>query len=69
MRLCSLYGGLYAMQEVIGTSKSLVVVQPNFAEELLCLQSKCARSWSASLGGGVQGSVAIRDKTGGLVVV
>lgn len=69
MRLCGLYGGLDAMQEVIGTGKSLVVVQPDFAEELLCLQSKCARPRSASLGCGVRGSVAIRDKTVGLVVV
>lgn len=69
MRLYSLYGGLDAMQEVIGTGKSLVVVQPDFAEELLCLRSKCARPRSASLGRGVGGSVAIRDKTMGLMVV
>jgi len=57
------------MQEVISAGKSLIVVQPNFVEELLCLQGKGARPGSASLGGGVQSGAAIRDMTVRLVVV
>lgn len=57
------------MQEVISTGKGLIVVQPNFVEEFLRLQSKGARSGSAGLGGGVQSGAAIRDMTVGLVVV
>lgn len=57
------------MQEVVGTSKCLIVVQSNFAQEFLCLQSEGAWSGSASLGGGIQSGAAICDKTAGLVVV
>lgn len=57
------------MQELVGTGKSLVVIQSNFAQELLCLQSEGAWSGSAGLGGGIQSGAAICDRTAGLVVV
>lgn len=57
------------MQEGVGAGKGLIVVQSNLAQELLCLQGEGARSWGASLGGGIQGSAAICGRTSGLVVI
>lgn len=57
------------MQELVGTGKSLVVIQSNLAQQLLCLQSEGAWSGGASLGGGIQSGDAICDRTAGLVVV
>lgn len=57
------------MQEVVGTGESLTVVQMNFTQELLGLQSECARSRGAGLGSGIQSEAAFQHKIVGLMVV